>query len=119
MTKLNQPSAMRLAARAVEDDEQRTATVEDDEQRMATVEDDEQRLATVEDYEQRSATTPGRAELQIDKQRFRLVSFNRRALLQIGIAFFVTRKERERDSDRKKKKKKRERKRRRDGEMER
>ena len=78
MTKLNQPSV----ARAVEDDEQRSAIVEDD--------------------EQRSATALGRAELQIDKQRFRLVSFNRRALLQIGIAFFfVTGKERERDSDRK------------------
>ena len=67
MTKLNQPSATRSAARAVEDDEQRTTTVEDD--------------------EQRSATTPGRAKLQIDEQRFRLASFNWRALLQIGIAF--------------------------------
>ena len=55
MTKLNQPSAVRSAARAVEDDEQRMATVEDDEQRSATVEDDEQR----------SATALGRAELQI------------------------------------------------------
>ena len=43
MTKLNQPSTARLAARAVEDDEQRTTTVEDD--------------------EQRSTTTPGRVEL--------------------------------------------------------
>ena len=58
MTKLNQP----LAARAVEDDEQRMAIVEDDEQRSATVEDDEQR----------SATTPGRAELQISELYFRL-----------------------------------------------
>ena len=47
---------------------------------------------------------------KIGEQNFRLVSFNRRALLQIGIAFFMTGK---------KKKKKRERKRRRDGEMER
>ena len=60
MTKLNQP----LAARAVEDDEQRTAIVEDDEQRSATMEDDEQR----------SATTPGRAELQIGELYFRLES---------------------------------------------
>ena len=106
MTKLNQPSAARSATRAVEDDEQRTATVEDDKQRSATVEDNKQR----------SATAPGRAELQISEQNFRLASFNRRALLQIGIVFFVTGKEREKDSDRKKKKK---RKRRRDGEMER
>ena len=96
MTKLNQPSAARSATRAVEDDEQRTATVEDD--------------------KRRSATTPRRAELQIGEQNFRLASFNRRALLQIGIVFFVIGKEREKDSDRKKKK---ERKRRRDGEMER
>ena len=61
MTKLNQPSAKRSAVRAVEDDEQRTATVEDDEQRTTTVEDDEQRLAT----------TPGRAELQIGELCFR------------------------------------------------
>ena len=92
MTKLNQPSA----TRAVEDDEQRSATMEDD--------------------EQRSATAPGRAKLQIGEQNFRWASFNQRALLQIGIAFFVTGKEREKDSDRKKK---RERKRSRDGEMER
>ena len=58
--------------------------MEDDEQRMATVEDEEQRPTTVEDDEQRSATAPGRAELQISKQNFRLASFNRRALLQIG-----------------------------------
>nr|POE92775.1 hypothetical protein CFP56_17867 [Quercus suber] len=62
MTKLNQPSAERSAARAVEDDEQR------------------------------SATAPGRAKLQIGEQRFRLVSFNLQALRQIRIAFFfVTR----------------------------
>ena len=46
----------------------------------------------VEDDEQRSATAPGRAKLQIGEQRFRLASFNRRALLQIRISFFfVTR----------------------------
>nr|POE85834.1 hypothetical protein CFP56_07171 [Quercus suber] len=62
MTKLNQPSAERSAARAVEDDEQR------------------------------SATAPGPAKLQIGEQRFRLVSFNRQALRQIRITFFfVTR----------------------------
>ena len=72
---------------------------------MATVEDEEQRSATVEDDKQRSATALGRAELQIGEQNFRLASFNRRALLQIGIAFFVTGKEREKNSDRKKKKK--------------
>ena len=78
--------------------------MEDDEQRSVTVEDNEQRSATVEDNKQRSATAPGRAELQIGEQRFKLASFNRRALLQIGISFFfVTGKERERDSDRKKK----------------
>ena len=38
-----------------------------------------------------------------------MASFNRRALLQIGIAFVVTGKEREKNSDRKKKKRKRER----------
>ena len=58
--------------------------MEDDEQRTATVEYEEQRPATVEDDEQRSATAPGRAELQIGEQNFRLASFNRRALLQIG-----------------------------------
>ena len=86
---------------------------------MATVEDEEQRSATVEDDKQRSATALGRAEFQIGEQNFRLASFNRRALLQIGIAFFVTGKEREKNSDRKKKKKKREKEtqRRRDGEM--
>ena len=73
MTKLNQPSA----ARAVEDDEQRSVTVEDNEQRSATVEDNEQRTATVEDDEQRSATASGRAKVQIGEQRFRLASFNR------------------------------------------
>ena len=68
------------------------------------MEDDEQRSATVEDDEQRSATALGRAEVLISKQRFKLASFNQRALLQIGIAFFfVIGKERERDSDRKKK----------------
>nr|POE60429.1 hypothetical protein CFP56_45630 [Quercus suber] len=41
--------------------------------------DKNQRSATMEDDEQRSATAPGRAELQIGKQRFRLASFNRRA----------------------------------------
>ena len=41
-------------------------------------------------------------QLPLGEQRFRLASFNRRALLQIRIAFFfVTGKERERDSDRK------------------
>ena len=64
-------------------------------------------MRAVDDDEQRSATAPGRAELQMGEQRLRLVSFNRRALLQIGIAFyFMTGKERKRDSDRKKKKKK-------------
>ena len=110
--------------------------MEDYEQRTATVEYEEQRPATVEDDEQRSATAPGRAELQIGEQSFRsasrtsdwrasidelyfrLASFNRQALLQIGIAFFMTGKEREKNSVRRKKKKKR-RKRRRDGEMER
>ena len=90
--------------------------MEDYEQRTATMEDEEQRPATVEDDEQRSATAPGRAELQIGEQNFRLASFNRRALLQIGIAFFMTGKEREKNSVRKKKKKKK-RKRRRDGEI--
>ena len=80
----------------MEDDEQRTVTVEDDEQRTATVEDDEQRSATMEDDEQRSTTTPGRAELQIDEQRFRLASFNRRALLQVRIAFSIKKRERKR-----------------------
>ena len=51
---------------------------------MATVEDEEQRSATVEDDEQRLATAPGHVELQIGEQNFRLASFNRRALLQIG-----------------------------------
>ena len=97
MTKLNQPSATRSATRAVEDDEQRTTTVEDNKQRSATVEDDKQR----------SATALGRAELQIDEQNFRLASFNRQALLQIEIVFFVTGKEREKDSDRKKKERER------------
>ena len=64
-------------------------------------------MRAVDDDEQRSATAPRRAELQIGEQRFRLASFNRRALLQIGIAFFfMTGKERKRDSDRKKKKEK-------------
>ena len=48
MTKLNQPSATRSVARAVEDDKQRTMTVEDD--------------------QQRSATTPKQAELYIGEQ---------------------------------------------------
>ena len=61
----------------------------------------------MEDDEQRSAIAPRQAELQIGEQRFRLASFNRPALLQIGIAFFfMTGKERKRDSDRKKKKEK-------------
>ena len=64
----------------------------------------------MEDDEQRSATALGRAEVLISEQRFKLASFNQRALPQIGIAFFfVIGKERERDSDRKKKKKKRKR----------
>ena len=83
----------------MEDDEQRTTTVEDDEQRTATVEDEEQRSAIVEDDEQRLATGPGHVELQICEQNFKLTSFNRRALLQIGITFFVTGKEREKDSE--------------------
>ena len=63
-------------------------------------------MRAVDDDEQRSATAPGRAELQMGEQRLRLASFNRRALLQIGIAFFfMTGKERKRDSDRKKKRK--------------
>ena len=57
--------------------------MEDDEQRTVTVEDDEQRSVTVEDDEQRLATTPGRVEVQIGEQRFRLASFNRRAEVQI------------------------------------
>ena len=82
--------------------------MEDDEQRSVTVEDNEQRSATVEDNEQRPATALGQVELQIGEQRFKLASFNRRALLQIGIAFFfVTGKERERDSDRKKRERER------------
>ena len=56
----------------------------------------------MEDDEQRSAIAPRQAELQIGEQRFKLASFNRQAMLQIGIAFFfVTGKERERDNDRK------------------
>ena len=47
--------------------------------------------------------------LPLGEQRFRLASFNRPALLQIGIAFFfMTVNERERDSDMKKKKRERE-----------
>ena len=72
----------------------------------------------MEDDKQRSATALGRAEFQIGEQNFRLASFNRRALLQIGIAFFVTGKEREKNSDRKKKKEReKEMQRRRDGEI--
>ena len=65
------------------------------------MEDDEQRTATVDDDEQRSATTPGRAELQIGEQRFRLASFNRRAEVQIGIAFSgKKKKQREKEAPR-------------------
>ena len=55
--------------------------------------------------------------LPLGEQSFRLASRTSdwRALLQIGIAFFVTGKEREKDSDRKKKREK-ETQRRRDGE---